>query len=403
MGDDQQQPQEDIDPIQQMIQQAMGSQKDQSAPDNYVMASAEPMERPSLGTRIGEKQTPAMIKPAAVQPATPASTPHWLGAPPDDYENQNQPKLTPPAVGSNNPERVALLKQQGEFATPLNKNDPKYKMGWGQRLLGIAANFGSGLNHQGPVAYTGPGATNSRYSRDEDTRQANFAKVGTQLEGQEKQDTENLKLYDTAANVQSNQTKNQVSQMKADVAQQLADIKSSATDNQAKYNEERTNAALAKIEETSRRNDQMFALGKGNLDLKQQLGDVTAQFRQQKLDADREKFTSGTDQKSLEAERKQRITAIENDYKGTWGKLTHPGSLLGGKTKEDEIKVVNDDIDAKLQKSGIGSGQPPAAGGAPATAPKVATQQHIAQYAKAKGIPVQQATKEFQKSGYKIQ
>jgi len=74
----------------------------------------------------------------------------------------------------------------------ITKQEPKYKMGWGQRLLGTASNFltGFGGGHQ-PPTYVGPGATNRRYEQDVAQNQA-------QIGDQEKLAGMNQKLYEDA-------------------------------------------------------------------------------------------------------------------------------------------------------------------------------------------------------------
>jgi hypothetical protein len=69
---------------------------------------------------------------------------------------------------------------------------PMYKMGLGQKLLGTASNFltGFGGGKTQPVC-VGPGATNSRFDRDETTREANVARDTTALGEQDKLDTTN--------------------------------------------------------------------------------------------------------------------------------------------------------------------------------------------------------------------
>ena len=44
--------------------------------------------------------------------------------------------------------------------------DPKYKMGIGERILGMVGNFASGMRGHGSAVYTGKGALNSQYDFD---------------------------------------------------------------------------------------------------------------------------------------------------------------------------------------------------------------------------------------------
>jgi hypothetical protein len=73
------------------------------------------------------------------------------------------PKLDMPA-----PSRPTSLVQS--LLKKTDPNDPKYKMGIGGRIMGTVANFLSGMASRGPVVYTGKGAVNSRYYRDEADR-----------------------------------------------------------------------------------------------------------------------------------------------------------------------------------------------------------------------------------------
>ncbi|MBZ5522448.1 MAG: hypothetical protein LAP21_09435 [Acidobacteriia bacterium] len=55
---------------------------------------------------------------------------------------------------------------QGMGPKPPDANDSQYRMGIGQRILGMANNFLQGMAHRNPVSYTGRGATNGQYGRD---------------------------------------------------------------------------------------------------------------------------------------------------------------------------------------------------------------------------------------------
>lgn len=370
-NDQDQQASQEVDPIQQMIQQALASKQDQSAQQPTQVAAAEPAERPSLGTRIGEKQTPAPIIKVA-QPGAPSPdsiSPQGSGgavAPVvSDLTNKSVPPPPPPDIGG-------LVKQQAEFGKPLDRNaiDPatgksKYKMGWGSRLAGILGNAATGFatRGQGAATYVGKGATNHQFDVDESTRQANLANVNTQIGTQKDLSEENRKLYEANTQGQQREVQGQVAQLKGEVAQQLADAKDVANQNAAKYNDDRTETALKKLEEQARRNDQMNQMGMDKLAQQRQISDLAMQLKQQQMDASNAQKTTGTDAKSLEAERKQRITSVENDWK------QHPYlNKIFGSSKESQIKAVNDEIDGRLQGVGVATGQP-AAGGASAAAP----------------------------------
>jgi hypothetical protein len=142
--------------------------------------------RPSFGEQIGGK-SPEPIAPSIASIVPPSAPPTALTAGLD-----RKPVPAAP-VGSNNPNLTTALAEQQKFATPLDRNATDasgkkiYKMGLGQRLLGIAANFGAGLVNLAPVEYVGPGATNRRYLTDDDTRKANLEKANLNVAGQSPQ------------------------------------------------------------------------------------------------------------------------------------------------------------------------------------------------------------------------
>jgi hypothetical protein len=210
-------------------------------------------DRPSFGQLIGgvKPSYPAIPKAAG---ALSENTPAPQG--PIQLDPSKMPDIMkgvgnqmPPAapVGSNNPNLTSLLKQQADYGKPLDRaavdpatGKPKYHMGIGQRLLGIAANFGAGVGGRGPVEYIGPGATNHRYDVDEATRQANLANVGTQIKGQEHLDVENLKAeaelrkqaYEGMTG-EARKTAAEAQQSRADAYQQLADTRQQLADLQS--------------------------------------------------------------------------------------------------------------------------------------------------------------------------
>lgn len=206
-------------------------------------------DRLTYGERIGgAKPYPSIPKPAAAAPADNTPPPDIKldpsKVPSGIFSGQNTqlPPLAP--VGPNNPNLVGLLRQQAEYGKPLdrsatdpNSGKPLYKMGWGQRVLGIAANFASGFGGRGPVEYVGPGATNWRYDRDEAKRQPNLANVNTQIISQEQLDTENLRLEREAQRQayegvtgEARKTAAEAQQSRADAYQQLADTRQQLAD-----------------------------------------------------------------------------------------------------------------------------------------------------------------------------
>jgi hypothetical protein len=78
-----------------------------------------------------------------------------------------------PGAGLPNPNIPAASRPVSlvqSLSKAIDPNDPKYKMGIGGRIMGTVANFLSGMARQGPAVYTGKGAVNSRYYRDEGNR-----------------------------------------------------------------------------------------------------------------------------------------------------------------------------------------------------------------------------------------
>jgi hypothetical protein len=101
---------------------------------------------------IGMSQEQSMLP----KPPDPAIGPLPGGGPgkmPPDY-------LPPNNIGG------VFQKQPPAFLGPPDQGNPQYKMGIGQRILGAANNFVSGLRGQGPTTYTGRGALNRNYYRD---------------------------------------------------------------------------------------------------------------------------------------------------------------------------------------------------------------------------------------------
>lgn len=52
------------------------------------------------------------------------------------------------------------------FAQAPDPGDPRYKMGVGERIMGMIANFASGMRGGNPLVYTGKGALNHQYDFD---------------------------------------------------------------------------------------------------------------------------------------------------------------------------------------------------------------------------------------------
>lgn len=89
--------------------------------------------------------------------------------------NQGAPQMDP---------RIAQAKEAlAKDSTITSKNDPKYRMGIGGRILGSLANFASGMAGSGrPPVYVGPGATNRAYDQAEQDRKNRMAADQAQID-----------------------------------------------------------------------------------------------------------------------------------------------------------------------------------------------------------------------------
>lgn len=178
---------------------ALGS--DFSVPTAGTTPAPADAERPTIGARMAGDAPKPQPAPA---PADAPAQPTFQFDPSKMPDALRPPALTPnqipkPPVGANNPNLTALAKEQADYGKPLDKSDPKYKMGIGQRILGTFANAANGFARNGqPVVDVGPGATNWKFGRDEATREANLGNVNTQIGTQEKLDTENEKMFQDA-------------------------------------------------------------------------------------------------------------------------------------------------------------------------------------------------------------
>jgi hypothetical protein len=241
------------DPIQEMIRRAVAASRGNDAafqpraPEG-TLSIQETADRPSFGEKIGAKTPATTPRPAVEQPvparvvtqprpsitppgATGILVPVTRDSTPSPSFGQKigaktavqpaaNPAPTAPSISSIIPQSAppaaltagldrkplpsglpSALAEQQKYATPLDPKavdpttgKPIYKMGWGQRLAGVAANFASGMAGRGPVSYIGPGATNQRFTREDDLRKANLEKANLNVAGQEKQDTTNLNL-----------------------------------------------------------------------------------------------------------------------------------------------------------------------------------------------------------------
>jgi hypothetical protein len=167
-----------------------------------ALPAEESAPRPSIGDRMAgraPKPAPAPVdtNPAPAMPSIPFDA---SKLPPGIAPVTPSPTSVPrPPTGSNNPTLPGLLQKQAELGEPINRQDPKYKMGIGERLRGLASDLLVGAGgHPELATPIGPGTPSRQYGIDESMRQARLANVGTQIQGQEKLDTENQKMYEDA-------------------------------------------------------------------------------------------------------------------------------------------------------------------------------------------------------------
>lgn len=159
----------------------------------------------------------------AVKQAMMASSTKMPPAPPQDTQLSN------------------LIQQRQDAGTPLNRNDPKYRMGFKGRLLGSLANFASGVAHQGVAVDVGPGATNDRFARDTADRQAQAKNLDVAIGNREKLDEQNRKEFDSATKqafesqvASARGDTARARQATADAQQQTADVKQQLADEQSR-------------------------------------------------------------------------------------------------------------------------------------------------------------------------
>lgn len=315
----------------------------------------EDSDRLTIGQRIAGARDPLPQAPAEAPvpqvraPLDPAAIPNFVRPPAPD-------QIPTPPTGRNNPNLSDLAKQQAEYGKPLDpqavdpeSGKPKYKLGTGGRILRALTGFAEGgpggvlrsFSDQSSPNYAGPGATNWKFGRDEALRQGKLADVNAQIGTQEKLDTENQKGYEDAVKSAYETQLGEAQRQKADVAAQLADIKSQATNNQFEE-------AKGKLEQMAKKAESDANLRQQLIDNQRAMADLRAQIAQGQLDQKQRelesKYGAGATEKALEDERKERLQAIENDWKEHpyWNKLT------GNKNKE--IQAVNDDINSRLQR-----------------------------------------------------
>jgi hypothetical protein len=206
---------------------------------------------PTIGMRMAGRVPPPAPAPAAPPPMP--AVPFDPSKIPSSIRPQPiSPSSVPvPPTGANNPNLIDLAKQQAQYGKPIDKNavgpdgKPLYKMGTGTRVLGTISNALQGFGRKPftPI-YTGPGATNARFERDEAQREGNLQNVNTQIGTQEKLDSEQEKMYRDAIKQayegQLGESRNKIAdatQSRADTASQLADTKQQLSTSQEALNQ----------------------------------------------------------------------------------------------------------------------------------------------------------------------
>jgi hypothetical protein len=88
-----------------------------------------------------------------------------------------------------------------EAHNPVDRRDPKYRMGIGQRILGSLVNFGSGFsNNHLPTVDVGPGAVNRRYYQDQQQREDDAAASDARLKTLDSAKARTDELHDQLMN-----------------------------------------------------------------------------------------------------------------------------------------------------------------------------------------------------------
>lgn len=138
--------------------------------------AAKPPENPTIGAKI--ISTASTAAPSSQAAGGPPASQEVIGAL-SGTEPNLQATLGKIAGGTADSGRAWLINQADrerqanqQARAPLDRQDPKYRMGIGQRILGSLVNFGSGFSRSGlPPVHVGPGALNHRYYQDQQQRE----------------------------------------------------------------------------------------------------------------------------------------------------------------------------------------------------------------------------------------
>ncbi len=302
---------------------------------------------------------PKAPAPAAGSPAPPMSVPGSMpgGEARPDLLKDVLSNTRMPQAPPQNPALTDLMRQRAQTGDPLDKRaidpatgKPKYRMGFGQRLLGTFANAATGFAKPGsaPVEYVGPGATNARYAQDEAMRQGKLKNLDTQIGQQEKLNEENRKMFDSATKMAyesqignareqtsraqqetaaARQSAAEAQQQKADVAQELADQKT----REITYDEKRKRFLQNGKIYVPKTIEEGAALEAGNgvqgyyskmwsQERKNRGGGLGDELAQERLERQREKNLSGV-QKDVDAAVSKHKVGLEKRMKSLQDKL----------------------------------------------------------------------------------
>jgi hypothetical protein len=178
------------------------------APQYPLPDDEDQQNRLSVGQRIAGAIKPQVL-PAQTDQAPQVKPPFDPNLVPESIRPRTMPapdQIARPPVGVNSQRRLDLMAEESKLNKPIDPTavDPatgkaKYRMGWGQRLLGTLSNAATGFSGRGgPSVYVGPGATNWKYDREENLRGQRLAGVQSDLSEQEKLESSQQKSYEDA-------------------------------------------------------------------------------------------------------------------------------------------------------------------------------------------------------------
>jgi hypothetical protein len=224
------------------------------APQYPLPDDEEQPKRLTVGQRIGGA-VPDVTPPPKEQPPQirPPFDPNLV---PESIRPRTMPapdQIARPPVGVNSQRRLDLMAEESKLNKPIDPTavDPatgksKYRMGWGQRLIGTLANAAIGFSGRGgPSVYVGPGATNWKYDREENLRQGRLAGVEKDLGEQEKLESSQERAYADAVKQSYDAAMADARRQLGLAAEENAGTRASLADSQRQLNLARANKADA--------------------------------------------------------------------------------------------------------------------------------------------------------------